>query len=1006
MTMPSRVSPARDHRWRRLGLAAACLVPPLFGVSWVAYRWLSASAGYATWAAGIQTLAIALSAALAARAAWAARLTGRRQLDVVLASWALLPALTAALLAVAVGVPVGWAALLGVAAGVAAAVFYARLRGRVTALQTVVPLQVETLAEAELLRLATQQPGEDLKLSADQRAVQRLNHARALTFLAMRDDDHHRLVEALPLLRAAVQDPALDPSVALMAASNLVDAESMLAERGRDGGRYGEALDLYARLVEENPGIPAGPPSLHTARAGYQKYLGVIASEDLLAAESAGDETAAGQARERLRTTWRAVEQELVAAVALTDPRTGLHAECLVMLGSHLCTSFDLLDEYRSDEGIGLCRKALSLRAGRTRDQRPLTELSLALCLTMRAEQREDHRDWDEAEALLHRLLRRGNPVEARARRLLLDIAVLREQAGPAREPRQARGADVESGGVRGRARAAFRAGLADATVDMTQVADAYVSWAREHGTPAELAEAYWMRSVVTAREAMRRELPAGRLRVLADSEHVAAEAGYWLASAGQVREAVIAVESSRGILLTRLAGGLDAEIRARLLTAGRADLLRSYMDALRRRADAYRNQYGGDPAPAPLITRGGRSFRAGTASALEEAQADVARLAGEVSAVVGGMDPLDLPSYRAIRRAAGQAPVVYLAVAEQAGYALIVRGETEPVFVPLPRLRPDVLAGYRESFSRPPLPTAVTNCVDWLAEALEDVVLEVSGEPETAAVPLGALNLLPVHAALIQATSDRPSGAIAVRYLPNARVVAGAPGWLDPGIPGSVLAIDVAEPHCAPGADPLRLVRGEAEALVRRYGARRLADATTDEVLRWLPSADMVQFLCHGKADLNDPLMGGLLLTDGWLTVRTLLSRPPLRRQLVILAACESQVGGTTAPDEIVGLPAALYQAGAAGVVAAQWQVEEPAALVLLRKFHDHLRGGTSPARALACAQNWLRTATYAEMTSAYPELFASDPPPGDAAMAAKRAASVPYAEAVHWAAFGYTGI
>lgn len=575
------------------------------------------------------------------------------------------------------------------------------------------------------------------------------------------------------------------------------------------------------------------------------------------------------------------------------------------------------------------------------------------------------------------------------------------------RQPRRAPGTPGEEGGVPGQARAAFQAGLGDATADITGVADTYVGWAQEQGSPAELAEAYWMRSVITAREAMRRELPAGRLRVLANSQHIAVEAGYWLAAAGRLRDAVIAVEHSRGILLTRLAGGLDAGIRAKLLAVGRADLLRSYMDALRRRADAYRDQYAGGSGRPPPIVRGGRSFQAGTASALEEAQADISGLAREVSAVVGGMDPLDLPSYEVIREAAGQAPVVYLAASEQEGYALIVRGEGEPGFVPLPGLRPDVLAGHRKSFTRsPPLPTAVRTCVDWLATTLKDVVLKVSQEPEAALIPLGALNLFPVNAALIQATAARPSGPIAVCYLPNVRVTAGTPRWPGTAIPRDVLVIDVADSPCVPGAQPLRQVRGEAEALVHRYGARRLPDATTAEVLRSLPSADMVQFLCHGKADLTDPLMGGLLLMDGWLTVQTLFSRPPLRRQLVILAACESQVGGVTAPDEIVGLPAALYQAGAAGVVAAQWQVEERPALLLLRKFHDQLRGGASPARALSHAQNWLRTATIAEMTSAYPELFASDPPPCNPVIAAQRAADVPYAEPVYWAAFGYTGI
>lgn len=571
--------------------------------------------------------------------------------------------------------------------------------------------------------------------------------------------------------------------------------------------------------------------------------------------------------------------------------------------------------------------------------------------------------------------------------------------------PWRAPGAYGGAGGVPEQARAAFRAGLADGLVDLTGMTDAYVGWAQDHGTQADLAEAYWMRSAVTAREAMRRELPASRLRVLADSQHVAAAAGYHLAVAGRPRDAVIAVEHSRAILLTRLAGGLEPQLRARLLAAGRDDVLSSYLEALRRRADAYRRQYAGDAGEMARIIRGGQFYRAGVPSALEAAQADVARLARDVGTVAGGMDPLDLPRYEVIQQTARHAPVVYLGVAENAGYALVVRVEGEPAFVALPGLGGSALARHLKSFTElRPLPGAVHSCVDWLAtSALTNVLPEISSEPEIALVPLGALNLLPLNAALLQATAHRPAGPLSVRYVPSARMAADMPRWPDAALPREVLVVDVA---AAPGAPQLLLARAEAEALARRYAARRLSDATSQAVLQALSTADMVEFLCHGRADLADPLSSGLLLMDGWLTVRTLFSRPPLRRQLVILAACEGQVGGVAAPDEMVGLPAALYQAGAAGVVAAQWRVEERAALVLLRKFHDQLASGNLPALALSAAQYWLRTATWGEMSSHYPELFAATPRPRDPDMAAQRDASVPYEDPVHWSAFGYTGM
>ena len=101
----------------------------------------------------------------------------------------------------------------------------------------------------------------------------------------------------------------------------------------------------------------------------------------------------------------------------------------LIMLGAHLCSSLDCLGEYRTDEGVQLCREALSLRAGRTREQRPRSALYLADCLVTRFEQCGEEHDLYEAEGLLGPLLRRGNPIAARASALLLKIAALRQEA-------------------------------------------------------------------------------------------------------------------------------------------------------------------------------------------------------------------------------------------------------------------------------------------------------------------------------------------------------------------------------------------------------------------------------------------------------------------------------------------------------------------------------------------------------------------------------------------------
>ena len=119
--------------------------------------------------------------------------------------------------------------------------------------------------------------------------------------------------------------------------------------------------------------------------------------------------------------------------------------------------------------------------------------------------------------------------------------------------------------------RAAFHAGAADTVVNLTRIGDLYVDWVEGHAsaTPAERAEAYRMRSAATAREAMHHALAARQLAELGSSQRIAAEAGYWLAADGRPADAVVAVEHSRAVLLSRLTGGREPQVRRRLAAQG-----------------------------------------------------------------------------------------------------------------------------------------------------------------------------------------------------------------------------------------------------------------------------------------------------------------------------------------------------------------------------------------------------------------------------------------------------
>ena len=84
----------------------------------------------------------------------------------------------------------------------------------------------------------------------------------------------------------------------------------------------------------------------------------------------------------------------------------------------------------------------------------------------------------------------------------------------------------------------------------------------------------------------------------------------------------------------------------------------------------------------------------------------------------------------------------------------------------------------------------------------------------------------------------------------------------------------------------------------------------------------------------------------------------------LVVLSACETGLPDISTNDELIGLPVALMQAGARGVISAMWPVREDAAVLLMARFHDFRRTNGLPASlALWYAQNWLRTTSAREL-------------------------------------------
>lgn len=131
-------------------------------------------------------------------------------------------------------------------------------------------------------------------------------------------------------------------------------------------------------------------------------------------------------------------------------------------------------------------------------------------------------------------------------------------------------------------------------------------------------------------------------------------------------------------------------------------------------------------------------------------------------------------------------------------------------------------------------------------------------------------------------------------------------------------------------------------------------AAASGTEVAAALSGATVGHFAAHGRFRVDNPLLSGVELHDGLLTVHDLESAAPTP-PLVVLSACDLARAVVRPGDELLGLAAGLFALGTDGLVAAVQPVPDGSTRRLMVAFHEALAGGQPPAVALATARSVL---------------------------------------------------
>jgi tetratricopeptide (TPR) repeat protein len=328
------------------------------------------------------------------------------------------------------------------------------------------------------------------------------------------------------------------------------------------------------------------------------------------------------------------------------------------------------------------------------------------------------------------------------------------------------------------------------------------------------------------------------------------------------------------------------------------------------------------------------------------------------------------------------------------------------------------------------------------------------------ALVPYGPLSIFAFPAVIVTDSqiSDSESGRTAtesrrlgdifeISIVPSARALAMArqhAGQMDLSERPFILA--VGDPSPLPANAPgLHYAQAEAEATRRiasalHYSPRAIQCltrklATKSRVVSALQEAWFAQLAMHAVYRQEAPRRSMLILagedsvpaSERTITLDECLAGDIklVGLRLLVLSACETSIIDVErAPNEVLGLATGFLQAGAAGVIATLWPVDDRATYLLMSRFTQLYldpQQKRSPASALAEAQRWLREEASYRVLATYDPTVINNGPSVARSMRYSQATvlellhvqvgsaseldALPYADPIYWAAFVVTG-
>lgn len=538
----------------------------------------------------------------------------------------------------------------------------------------------------------------------------------------------------------------------------------------------------------------------------------------------------------------------------------------------------------------------------------------------------------------------------------------------------------------RGRAKALYTAGLAQAQKANRQRARAAWQQALAHAETAQLDEVQWRclwqlgawarqendlenalsyyQRAVAALERLSAKIKVEEYRsgFIDDKAEIYEEAVLLLLQMKRETDALLMAERAKSRSFADLLAGskVDWQDGADRALLGRRDQL---LEAV----NFFQGQIATLQAHSQESSRAQLAALADSLQALQRAYSDLLlemKTAKPELADAVSVDPLPVAEVQAML-ADSVALLEYFFAKDRLVSWVVDRARVRAIAVPLDRNRlGEDIAQFRKAIQK-------RASTERFARALYDQLLKpvepfLQNTGQLVIVPHGALHYLPFPA-LQRADSTYLIDTHALALAPSATVLGfcyrkGA--TLPPRAAQQPRVLALGNPDVGNPRFDLPFAEKEIKSLEQTFGeitSFTRQQATPGALFASAGEASLVHFSCHGVYDERNPLFSALLLAPdsthktGRLEAHQIFGMR-LNAALVMLSACETGLARVTGGDEVIGLARSFIFAGTPSLIASLWTVDDLATAITVKRFYRYFKSGMSTSQALRQAQRFVR--------------------------------------------------